>query len=100
VRRDIRDPRGNEENVECGLPESRRLRDLLGLADATTVETILHSALLLKEMRLRQTDLHLAYDRYHRTLLRAHFGQALDLGARVNTLSRRFAMLDGDSRVG
>ncbi len=184
VRRDIRDPRGNEENVECGLPESRRLRDLLGLADATTVETILHSALLdpladmtstrgkrlraqlvefsyrllhddrppsvnaarqcrlgaeavemihagslvvddiedgsvmrrgrpalhmrypmpialnagnwlyfwpfelLKEMRLRQTDLHLAYDRYHRTLLRAHFGQALDLGARVNTLTQ------------
>lgn len=184
VRRDIRDPRGNEENVECGLPESRRLRDLLGLADATTVETILHSALLdpladmtstrgkrvraqlvefsyrllhddrppsvnaarqcrlggeavemihagslvvddiedgsvmrrgrpalhmrypmpialnagnwlyfwpfelLKEMRLRQTELHLAYDRCHRTLLRAHFGQALDLGARVNTLTQ------------
>ncbi len=33
-------------------------------------------------------DLHLTYDRCHRTLLRAHFGQALDLGAKVDTLNQ------------
>jgi geranylgeranyl pyrophosphate synthase len=43
---------------------------------------------LLKEAGLGEDDLLLVYERYHRTLLRAHFGQALDLGARVDTLTQ------------
>jgi geranylgeranyl pyrophosphate synthase len=43
---------------------------------------------LLKETGLGEDDLLLVYERYHRTLLRAHFGQALDLGARVDTLTQ------------
>ena len=184
ARREIRDPKVNPENLDSGLPEGRRLTELLGLGNATAVESILRSALLdpladltsnrgkriraqlvtfsyrllhddrplsddaarqcslgadavelihagslvvddiedgspvrrgrpalhvrypmpialnagnwlyfwsfelLKEMGLRQDDLHLAYDRCHRTLLRAHFGQALDLGAKVDTLAQ------------
>lgn len=43
---------------------------------------------LLKETGLAEEDLLLVYERYHRTLLRAHFGQALDLGAKVDTLAQ------------
>ncbi|MGH7872835.1 MAG: polyprenyl synthetase family protein [Candidatus Binatia bacterium] len=183
-RREIRDEKCDQDNLDSGLPERRRLAELLGLSDATPVENILRGALLdplthltsnrgkriraqlvtfsyrllqddrplsdsaarqcdlgaeaielihagslvvddiedgspmrrgrpalhvrypmpialnagnwlyfwsfelLKEMGLRQNDLHLAYDRCHRTLLRAHFGQALDLGAKVDTFDQ------------
>ena len=43
---------------------------------------------LLKGIGLGEDDLLLVYEHYHRTLLRAHFGQALDLGARVDTLAQ------------
>jgi geranylgeranyl pyrophosphate synthase len=43
---------------------------------------------LLKEAGLGEEDLLLVYERYHRTLLRAHFGQALDLGSKVDTLAQ------------
>lgn len=43
---------------------------------------------LLKEIGLSEDDLLLVYERYHLTLLRAHFGQALDLGAGVDTLAQ------------
>ena len=43
---------------------------------------------LLKKTGLSEDDLLLVYEHYHRTLLRAHFGQALDLGARVDTLAQ------------
>ncbi len=45
-------------------------------------------AVLLKDSELSEDDLLLIYEHYHRTLLRAHFGQALDLGARVDTLTQ------------
>ena len=38
---------------------------------------------LLKEPALPQNKWLFAYERYNRTLLRAHFGQALDLGAKL-----------------
>ncbi len=41
---------------------------------------------LLRKLRLPQEKLLFVYEHYHRTLLRAHFGQALDLGSRVDTL--------------
>jgi geranylgeranyl pyrophosphate synthase len=41
---------------------------------------------LLKELSLPKDQLLLVYDSCHRTLLRAHLGQALDLGAKVGTL--------------
>ena len=43
---------------------------------------------LLKKSGLSEDDLLLVYQHYHSTLLRAHFGQALDLGARVDTLAQ------------
>jgi geranylgeranyl pyrophosphate synthase len=43
---------------------------------------------LLKEMGVTKDQLRLIYERCHRTLLRAHFGQAIDLGAKVDTLAR------------
>jgi len=43
---------------------------------------------LLKETGIAEEDLLLVYERYHGTLLRAHFGQALDLGAKVDTLAQ------------
>src|SRR5689334_8314075 len=43
---------------------------------------------LLKQTGLSEDDLLLVYEHYHRTLLRAHFGQALDLGTRVDTLAQ------------
>jgi geranylgeranyl pyrophosphate synthase len=43
---------------------------------------------LLKETGLAEEDLLHVYERYHRTLLRAHFGQALDLGAKVDSLAQ------------
>lgn len=44
---------------------------------------------LLKEAGLAAEQLVSAYERYNRTLLRAHFGQALDLGARVAQLPQQ-----------
>jgi geranylgeranyl pyrophosphate synthase len=43
---------------------------------------------LLKDTGLAADDLLFVYERYHRTLLRAHFGQALDLGAKVDALAK------------
>ena len=43
---------------------------------------------LLKQTGLSEDDLLLVYEHYHSTLLRAHFGQALDLGTRVETLAQ------------
>jgi geranylgeranyl pyrophosphate synthase len=43
---------------------------------------------LLKQTGLSADDLLLVYEHYHSTLLRAHFGQALDLGTRVDTLAQ------------
>lgn len=45
-------------------------------------------AALLKQTGLSEDDLLLVYEHYHSTLLRAHFGQALDLGTRVDTLAQ------------
>jgi geranylgeranyl pyrophosphate synthase len=42
---------------------------------------------LLKEMGVTKDQLRLIYERCHRTLLRAHFGQAIDLGTKVDTLA-------------
>lgn len=44
---------------------------------------------LLKDSGLSAEQLLLAYERYNRTLLRAHFGQALDLGAKMAQLPRQ-----------
>ena len=44
---------------------------------------------LLKDAGLNADQLVSAYERYNRTLLRAHFGQALDLGAKVAQLPRQ-----------
>ncbi len=41
---------------------------------------------MLKELQLPSDQLLFLYEYYQQTLLRAHFGQALDLGARVDTL--------------
>ena len=41
---------------------------------------------LLKDSHLPKDRLQLAYERYHRTLVRAHFGQAIDLGTKVHYL--------------
>lgn len=43
---------------------------------------------VLKEVGFGEDDLLLVYERCHRTLLRAHFGQALDLGTKVDTLAQ------------
>lgn len=43
---------------------------------------------LLTEIGVARERMLLIYERCHRTLLRAHFGQAIDLGARVATLPR------------
>jgi geranylgeranyl pyrophosphate synthase len=43
---------------------------------------------LIEEMSVTREQRLFFYERCHRTLLRAHFGQAIDLGARVNTLAR------------
>ena len=45
-------------------------------------------AALLKDGALSEDDLLLIYKHYHQTMLRAHFGQALDLGTRVDTLAQ------------
>ena len=39
---------------------------------------------LLRQSALPKDQLLLIYERYHQTLLRAHFGQAIDLGAQVH----------------
>lgn len=44
---------------------------------------------LLQQSGLPKDQLLLAYERYHRTLLRAHFGQAIDLGAKVQYLPQQ-----------
>lgn len=44
---------------------------------------------LLKDAGLAAEQLVSAYERYNRTLLRAHFGQALDLGAKVAQLPQQ-----------
>jgi len=44
---------------------------------------------LLKDAGLAAEQLVSAYERYNRTLLRAHFGQALDLGAKMAQLPQR-----------
>jgi geranylgeranyl pyrophosphate synthase len=44
---------------------------------------------LLKEAGLAAEQLVSAYERYNRTLLRAHFGQALDLGAKMAQLPQQ-----------
>jgi len=44
---------------------------------------------LLKEAGLAAEHMVSCYERYNRTLLRAHFGQALDLGAKVAQLPQR-----------
>ncbi|HXV80902.1 MAG TPA: polyprenyl synthetase family protein [Candidatus Binatia bacterium] len=41
---------------------------------------------MLKKLELSQEKLLFVYEHYHRTLLRAHFGQALDLGSQVDRL--------------
>jgi geranylgeranyl pyrophosphate synthase len=41
---------------------------------------------LLRETELPADQIFYLYERCHRTLLRAHFGQAVDLGARVDSL--------------
>jgi geranylgeranyl pyrophosphate synthase len=41
---------------------------------------------LIKDLKLSSPTTLLVYEYYHRTLLRAHFGQALDLGSRVDKL--------------
>jgi geranylgeranyl pyrophosphate synthase len=43
---------------------------------------------LLKQLRLPVDKMTFASECYHQTLLRAHFGQALDLGARVDAIPR------------
>jgi len=43
---------------------------------------------LLNELELPRDRLIFLYEHYHRTLLKAHFGQALDLGARVDRLAQ------------
>jgi geranylgeranyl pyrophosphate synthase len=43
---------------------------------------------LLGQLDLPRDELLCMYQHYHRTLLRAHFGQALDLGGRVDALSQ------------
>jgi len=43
---------------------------------------------LLKQLRLPIDKMTFASERYHQTLLRAHFGQALDLGTRVDAIPR------------
>jgi geranylgeranyl pyrophosphate synthase len=43
---------------------------------------------LLRRMELPETKLAILYEHYHRTLLRAHFGQAADLGCRVDHLAQ------------
>jgi len=44
---------------------------------------------LLKRLRLPVEKLNFVYEQYHFTLLRAHFGQALDIGARVDEIPQR-----------
>ena len=41
---------------------------------------------LLKDLELPSRTVLSVYENYHRTLLRAHFGQAMDLGSRVDRL--------------
>ena len=43
---------------------------------------------LLRETELPNEKIFYLYEHCHRTLLRAHFGQAVDLGARMDTLSQ------------
>ncbi len=43
---------------------------------------------LVAELGLPKETTLAAYEAYHRTLLRAHFGQAMDLGTRVETLDQ------------
>jgi geranylgeranyl pyrophosphate synthase len=43
---------------------------------------------VLSQLDLPRDELLCMYQYYHRTLLRAHFGQALDLGGRVDALSQ------------
>jgi geranylgeranyl pyrophosphate synthase len=43
---------------------------------------------LIKEMELPDDRLLCLYERYHSTMLKAHFGQAIDLGAQVDILAQ------------
>ena len=43
---------------------------------------------LVADLGLAKETTLVAYEAYHRTLLRAHFGQAMDLGTRVETLDQ------------
>ena len=44
---------------------------------------------LFKELALPKDQLLHIYESCHRTLLRAHFGQAIDLGAKIDTLAQK-----------
>jgi len=43
---------------------------------------------IVREMALHETQELLLYRYYHQTLLRAHFGQALDLGVRIDSIEQ------------
>ena len=43
---------------------------------------------MLRRLGLPVLDQQLIYELYHRSLLRAHFGQALDLGTRIDTIPK------------
>jgi len=66
-------------HVQCGLPLALNAGNWLYFWPFE----------LLKDAGLAAEQLVSAYERYNRTLLRAHFGQALDLGAKVAQLPQR-----------
>jgi geranylgeranyl pyrophosphate synthase len=66
-------------HVQCGLPLALNAGNWLYFWPFE----------LLKDAGLAAELLVSAYERYNRTLLRAHFGQALDLGAKVAQLPQR-----------
>jgi geranylgeranyl pyrophosphate synthase len=43
---------------------------------------------ILRKLAIPQQQLQQIYESYHRTLLRAHFGQAIDLGSRIDTVAQ------------
>jgi geranylgeranyl pyrophosphate synthase len=43
---------------------------------------------ILREIAVPQHQLQQIYESYHRTLLRAHFGQAIDLGAHIDSVAQ------------
>jgi geranylgeranyl pyrophosphate synthase len=66
-------------HVQCGLPLALNAGNWLYFWPFE----------LLKDAGLATEQLVSVYERYNRTLLRAHFGQALDLGAKVAQLPQR-----------